>query len=178
MNAQEQRFLDAAVHVRKLVADGGLRKVGLGQPTYLPGERLLVRVPQATARRVPLDADRAAIADGAVLDGLGKLKTTGTFYVTDRRAVLMGNWRKQLGEWSWHELTEVSIIRDFAGVRFVRPDDVDGSDAALHVYRKYVTVDPSVLSVALRLVQVEAAYVLGVGRDFDAWLANLPARWN
>jgi hypothetical protein len=89
----------------------------------------------------------------------------------------MGNRRRQLSCWSWNELASVSLIRGFAGVRFVRADDDASSDAALHVYRKLVVVDASALDVALQLVQVEAAYVLVTGRDYEARLAGRPTRW-
>lgn len=175
MNPQE-RAVAEMLAFRELLASGGLRRIGLGQPDYDPGERLLLRLPQTARRRIAIDADRAAIDRREFLDGPSALRTQGTLYVTDRRATLMGNRRRLLGEWRWDTHAEVKVIYGWAGVRFVARDGDTESDAALHVYRPLVLLDTSDQHVAFGLMSVEAAYVMATGRDYDAWLATLPLR--
>ena len=175
MNPQD-RAVQHLLAFRELLASGGLRRIGLGQPDYDPGERLLLRLPQTARRRIAVDADRAAIDRREFLDDPSALRTQGTLYVTDRRATLMGNRRRLLGEWRWDTHAEVKVIYGWAGVRFVARDGDTESDAALHVYRPLVLLDTSDQHVAFGLMSVEAAYVLATGRDYDAWLATLPLR--
>ncbi len=172
----EARAVGELLAFRELLASGGLRRIGLGQPDYDPGERLLLRLPQTARRRIAIDADRAAIERREFLDDPSPLHTQGTLYVTDRRATLMGNRRKRLGEWRWDTHAEVKVIYGWAGVRFIAHDGDTESDAALHVYRPLSIYDESDQKVAFALMSVEAAYVMATGRDYDAWLATLPLR--
>ena len=177
MNRSEQQVVQAAVELRELMVGGGLPKRGLGKPPYAEGERLLARLFHATSRRVPLAADRESIEQDGLPDGRGKLRTEGALYTTDRGAYLMGNVGKVVASWSWHELSSVSVIRGYFGVRLVRPTDTEASDAVLNVHLPYVLLQASDFDIAKQVVQVEAAYVLGTGRDYDAWLVRLQQRF-
>lgn len=173
----QQRLLEAARQVPALLASGGLPRRGLAHPSYLDAERLVVRVPRSVAGRLSLDGDAHTIARGEY-DGPHPLRQTGTVYVTDRRAVLTGNFGRVLAQWSWHECERVSVISGWGGLRFVRPTDEQDSDAALYVDNPAVLLAPSALDRACRLIQAEGAWVAGSGRDVDAWIAVLPSRFD
>ena len=174
----EQAAIAELLQFRDLYNNGGLRKIGLGQPrTYNPGERLLLRVAQLARRRVALDADEGAVARREFLDDPSPLRSQGTLYVTDERAVFLGNRRKPLGEWRWNELEATTVIHGYAGVRFIVSGGDDASDAVLHVDRPLVVLDRPPQGVAIQMMQIEAASVLGMGRNYDAWIAGLPERW-
>jgi len=174
----EQDVFDSAVALRAVYDSGGKRKVGLGRPPYEPGERLLGRAMQMTARTVPLDATRASIETTGLQDGKGKFRPEGALMSTDRRAYLLGNFGKVLKTWEWSEQSKVAVIHGYLGVRFVRPADTTDCDAVLHCYNKLVVLDPSTAIIAKQLIAVEAAWVLGTCQDYDAWLVRLPLRFS
>ena len=130
-----------------------------------------------SARTVPLDATRASIETRGLQDGKGRIKPEGGLISTDRRAYLMGNFGKVLTTWEWSELSKVAVIHGYLGVRFVRPEDTNESDAAVHFYNKLFVLDPSTAVIAKQLVAVEAAWVLGTAQDYDAWLVRLSQRF-
>lgn len=176
----EARFLgtatDEVLRLRDQLASGGNHVIGFGHPRYEPGERFAMTLQQIQRRRVARTADGESLRAGEFADDRGKLRTEGTLYLTDRRAVLMGNFRKQLAEWRWTDLADVKVLRAWAGVRFMANRDDEVDDAAVHVYRRAVVVDMPERQVALRLIRAEATFVMCSGRDLDAWLARLPER--
>ena len=64
----EARAVQEMLAFRELLASGGLRRIGLGQPDYDPGERLLLRLPQtapAPTRPRPQRSRRGNVASQA-----------------------------------------------------------------------------------------------------------------
>jgi len=160
------KALDALADFRRVAERGGISRRGLFQPAYDDGERLLARVVHAAVRRVSVDA----------VGGDGTLTNEGTVYVTDRRARLVGNFGRVRREWRWADLPEVSVMRGFGGVRLIDDLDAVECDAILHVANPKFVLDTTSFDAAIGLLRIEAAWVLGTGRDYDEWLADLPRR--
>jgi hypothetical protein len=167
---------DDVLRLRHQLASGGRRGLGFAHPRYEPGERFALAIPQIQRRRVERTADAPTVGVRAFADDRGKLRGEGALYVTDRRAVLMGGFGKQIAEWRWADLDDVKTIYPFAGVRFIASRDDEVDDAAMHIYHVAVAFNMPMTKVARLLVQTEAAFVIGSGRDLDAWLAELADR--
>lgn len=161
-----QKAQRALAELQNIAERGGISRRGLFQPSYDDGERLLARVVHTAYRRIPVDADGREAG----------LRNEGTVYLTDRRARLVANLGRVRQEWRWADLCEVSVIRGFTGVRLINDPDATVCDAILHVANPKFVLDTTSYDAALGLLRIEAAWVIGTGRDFGAWLADLPRR--
>ena len=169
------------IKLRQTFASGGLSKRGLGQPVdYAADERLLVAVPFVARGSVFGPAEPPELVHCEYLVRPDKLlmnHVEGKLFVTDRRAVLVGNRRKVVSQWWWRDLVDVRMLRNFAGIHFITPTSDVGSEAALYVDRPWLKWQPSHRKVATWLLSAIGAYVLSSGKDYDAWLAEVPRKW-
>jgi len=166
VDAALPKAIEALADFRRAASSGGISRRGLFQPPYDEGERLLTRVVHTAVRRVSVNAVRSDET----------LANEGTVYATDRRARLVANFGRVLREWRWADLGEVSVMRGFAGVRLIDDLDAVECDAILHVANPKFVLDTTSYDAAIGLLRIEAAWVLGTGRDHDEWLADLPRR--
>ena len=67
-------------------------------------------------------------------------------------------------------------MRGFGGVRLINDMDAVECDAILHVTNPKFALDTTSYDAAIGMLRIEAAWVLGTGRDYDEWLAEIPAR--
>jgi hypothetical protein len=120
--------------------------------------------------RPPLAPDeRFAVHVGGVrAAGLGHPSAGGTLHATDRRAVVFGDRREPVREWSLCELAAVSALGNWGGLALVHA----GGDTELVVA---VKPQPPTWQDAAGWLKVEGAFA-AAGGLLAQWVSDLPRR--
>ncbi|HEY5431449.1 MAG TPA: hypothetical protein VIK04_20205 [Solirubrobacteraceae bacterium] len=146
-------------------AERVLGEIEWWRPRFERGEL----VPAATARPALAPDERFAVHVGAVrAAGLGHPSALGALHATDRRAVVFGERRRAVREWSLRDLASVSALGNWGGLALVHAD----GDTELVVAVKR---QPPTWQDAAGWLKVEAAFAAASGR-LGQWLTELPQR--
>jgi hypothetical protein len=120
--------------------------------------------------RYPLAAgERFAVQrPGVRAAGGGHAAISGDLHATDRRALVFGDRRRDVREWTFAELAEVRVLGNWGGLTLVYP----GGDTELIVT---ATPQAPVWRDAIGWLKVEGAFAAGRGR-LEHWRTGLPHR--
>ena len=150
MNPSAEWVLEEMEQWRLRFERGELIPAGNGRPALAPDERFAVHVGDV----------RAA--------GLGHPSARGTLHATDRRAVVFGDRRRPVREWTLRQLASVSALGNWGGLAVVHAD----GDTELVVA---VKPQPPTCQDAAGWLKVEAAFA-AAGGQLGQWAAELPRR--
>lgn len=150
MNVGAERVLGEIEQWRTRFERGELQPSGNGRPPLAPDERFAVHV------------------GGVRAAGRGHPCAGGTLHATDRRAVVFGDRRKPVREWSLRDLAAVSALGNWGGLALVHAD----GDTELVVA---VKPQPPTWQDAAGWLKVEGAFAAAGGR-LAQWVWDLPQR--
>jgi hypothetical protein len=163
-NDDVHRVLDKVQAWRKDYERGGPRVVGI-KPKLEPDERYLARVATSgTFRRDRDDLNPSWLAP----------RVEGAAFATSTRVLVAGTFRRILHQWRWADLSGVTLLPQWLGVRLDSSPEASVIDVVAHA-RPPEGKGQQLTFQKMGWLKFEGAFAASKG-GLDAWIGALPER--